>query len=124
VLAFEDAPFDLTTWSSTGDDEGPGINFLNELWSPLAGIMSTRESRGRAASEQLAAHMCSSASGNFYHLAMCDPDSAVSPEPHVVPPLGWVLSPPSRVQIQQILKLCGNNEEMDRLIEKMVPKPI
>ena len=52
VLAFEDAPFDWTSWSSRGDDEGPGVNFLNEAWAPLAGIMSTREferTRGFAA---------------------------------------------------------------------------
>jgi hypothetical protein len=120
LLEFEDAPFDYATWSSRGDDEGPEVNFVNELWSPLAGVMSTRESRGRAASEELAKHMCSSGSGDFYHLAMCDPGPGAG-EQHVVPPLGWVLSSPSRDQIRQILKLCGNGEEMQKLIDGMAP---
>lgn len=120
LLEFEDAPFDYATWSSKGDDEGPEVNFVNELWSPLAGVMSTRESRGRAASEELAEHMCSSGPGDFYHLAMCDPGPGAV-EAHVVPPLGWVLSPPSRAQIRQIGNLCGNSEEMKKLLDGMVP---
>ena len=84
-LGFEDAPFNFWTLSSRGDDEGPGINFLNEVWSPLAGVMSTRESRGRAASEELATRMCSSRPGAFVHLAMCDPDRSDPPEKHIVP---------------------------------------
>ena len=118
-LLFEDAAFDFSTLSSRGDDEGPEVNFLNELWSPLAGVMSTRESRGRAASEELAARMCLSRPGTFVHLAMCDPDPSVPPEKHIVPPLGWVLSAPSRNQIREILDVCSNTIEMDRLLDAM-----
>jgi hypothetical protein len=120
-LGFEDAPFDFWTLSSRGDDEGPGINFLNEVWSPLAGVMSTRESRGRAASEELATRMCSSRPGAFVHLAMCDPDRSDPPEKHIVPPLGWVLSSPSRDQIRGILGVCSNTIEMDKLLDAMHP---
>jgi hypothetical protein len=66
--------------------------------------------------------MCSSGSGNFYHLAMCDPDWRTSREEHIEPPLGWVLWLPSRRQIREVLEVCGNNDEMGRLIEKMVPQ--
>ena len=120
-LVFEDAPFDFWTLSSRGDDEGPGLNFLNEVWSPLAGVMSTRELRGRAASEELATRMCSSRPGAFVHLAMCDPDRSYPPEKHIVPPLGWVLSSPSRDQIRDILSVCSNTIEMDKLLDAMDP---
>jgi hypothetical protein len=54
---------------------------------------------------------------------MCDPDSRSSPrERHIEPPLGWVLSSPSRRQIREILEVCGNSAEMGRLIENMVPQ--
>jgi hypothetical protein len=55
--------------------------------------------------------MCSSGSGNFYHLAMCDPDWRTSREEHIEPPLGWVLWLPSRRQIREVLEVCGNNDE-------------
>jgi hypothetical protein len=121
-LRFTDARFALfkpDTWAENGDGEGPGINFVNELWSPLAGVMSTRESRGRADAEELAQHMCDRKA--FFHLAMCHPDKPS--EPHIVPPLGWVLSTPSRERIEAILGFCGNSSEMDRLVSVIGLKP-
>jgi hypothetical protein len=75
--------------------------------------MSTRESRGRAAAEELAQHMCKRRT--FFHLAMCNPGESSS-EPHIVPPLGWVLSRPSQERIEAILDVCGNRDEMTRLV--------
>jgi hypothetical protein len=123
LLSFTDSHFELfkpKTWTKNGDGEGPGINFVNELWSPLAGVMATRESRGRAASEGLAQHMCEKKT--FFHLAMCDPPKEAN-EPHIVPPLGWVLSTPSQERIEAILHVCGNKDEMDGLVSAIGLKP-
>ena len=122
-LPFEDGPTGLLTLRSRGDDEGPGVNFLNELFSPIAGVISTRESRGRAASEALAEHICPAPPqprrGFFYHLAMCDPEPEDN-ETRIVPPLGWVLSTPSQGLIGDILYVCKNHDEMDHLVNAIL----
>jgi len=41
-----------------GEAEKPGINFLNEILSPLTGVASAREARGRQAAEELATAIC------------------------------------------------------------------
>jgi hypothetical protein len=50
----------------------------------------------------------------FAHLAMCKDHKKGEPAP-VQPPLGWVLSDATRQAFPQLLKDCGNDEELAQL---------
>ena len=110
-----------------------------ELSAPVLGIMSVREAHGTIAAAELAGSICqgkkkveealddplqrktvvdttdSPATGtnvaseapHFSHLAMC--------EKSVNPPLGWVLSERTRLRFKDILKDCGNENELAAL---------
>jgi hypothetical protein len=51
---------------------------------------------------------------HFSHLAMCE-ETQIKGEAAVNPPLGWVLSDRTRSRFEQILKDCGNADELAAL---------
>jgi hypothetical protein len=120
-----------------------------ELSAPVLGIMSVREAHGTIAAAELAGSICqgkkkveealddpmqrktvvdttdSPATGtnvaseapHFSHLAMC--------EKSVNPPLGWVLSERTRLRFKDILKDCGNENELAALKKALgLPAPV
>jgi hypothetical protein len=48
----------------------------------------------------------------FAHLAMCEVSDVGAP---IIPPLGWALSKPMRQKFPDILKDCGNDDELKKL---------
>lgn len=129
---------------NANEGEGFVLSYANELSAPLVGIMTVREAHGTIAATALAEWVCelkrleqarqaSDASkaaeitGNisaavtlvdrapqFSHLAMCK-ESWNKGEVGVDPPLGWVLSDRTRAKFNDILKDCGNPDEMTAL---------
>src|SRR5262249_14245469 len=131
------------------EGEGFVLSSYNELSAPLLGIMSVREAHGTIAATELAGSICQGKRkvemalenpmerktvvdvtdnagtganiGNdaphFSHLAMCEEswNGAVA----VNPPLGWVLSDRTRSRFGDILKDCGNENELAALEEAL-----
>jgi hypothetical protein len=129
---------DAVGWH-TNEGEYYVLPSLNELTAPLAGIMSVRAAHGTVADDELAASICQGKNegkalndatrrlpvteaaekapngdgkqkgeAHFAHLAMCEASG-------IIPPLGWVLAEHTRAQFDDILKNCGNPEELKAL---------
>jgi hypothetical protein len=61
---------------------------------------------------------------HFSHLAMCE-ETQIKGEAAVNPPLGWVLSERTRSRFKQILKDCGNADELAALEKALgLPAPV
>jgi hypothetical protein len=115
------------------NDEGEHfvLSYANELSAPLIGIMSVREAHGTIAATELAAASCAekdktsavppATSGDgasrFSHLAMCK--KSWHGGDGIDPPLGWVLSAQTRSKFKDILKDCGNDQELSALEEAL-----
>jgi hypothetical protein len=135
------------------EGEGYVLPWANELSAPLVGIMSVRQAHGTIAAAELAASICTGegeveqalqdpmqrktaadASGrtepaantgndapHFSHMAMCE--ISWNGGVGVSPPLGWVLSDRTRLRFADILKDCGNRQELIDL-ERALGLPI
>lgn len=130
-------------------EEGYVLSYANELSAPLVGIMSVREAHGTVDAEELAAASCteknkaepiskalwkldmarstvgnagpaatsSNEASHFSHLAMCE--KSWNGGEGINPPLGWVLSAQTRSKFKDILKDCGNKQELSTLEEAL-----
>jgi hypothetical protein len=137
---------DPAKWNKN-EGEGFVLAPYNELSAPVFGIMSVREAHGTIAAAELAGSICQGkkkvevalddpmqrktvvdavANGandapHFSHLAMCE-ESRIKGGVAVNPPLGWVLSDRTRSRFADILKDCGNDDELAAL-EKALGLP-
>ncbi len=84
----------------------PPSAVLAELRAPLAGLLVSREARGREAVRALC-EATRRQGGLFLHFGLCREVGPV--------PLGWALAPGSRARIQSALGRCGNERELMRL---------
>jgi hypothetical protein len=130
-------------WRHKNEGEGYVLPGENELSAPFVGIMSVREAHGTIAAEELASASCpghgkqrtaqknqplvnvaagttgtakpqdSQGLPHFAHFALCS--FTEDGKPDINPPLGWVLSKPTRDRFKDFLRHCGNEAEREGL---------
>jgi hypothetical protein len=124
---------------------------VNEFFAPFQGLEKVREAHGNWAAAELAVEVCADInesgpsprelskeenvhdphavianpkSPHFAHLAMCGHPKGADPKgTPIQPPLGWVLSNWTQDHFAELLKTCGNEEQLPQLETALRGKP-
>ena len=129
IVVSNDIHLTRADFAATEPRKSPPIHFVNEVQAPIIGMLRTRGARGLLAVKQLESAT----------RAMCGRQSNTSelkcPQPEFVhfmiekraednPPLGWVLSPGSKLNLQRQVSEGSNCRELARVLRAFDKAPL